>query len=330
MPVKILISGAGAASTIAIIRTLKSIGRYEITTFDAVRYSIGLKFADSGYVVPFGSAPNFKRALREVVQRERPDYLIPLIDEEIAAFHETADLLGGRVIAPRPAFCRMAFDKWSTYESLSAAGIPMPRTTLATVDAASVRYPAVVKPRSSTGSRGVAYLEEPSDLKRYLQTSAGSAGSYIVQERLRGKEYSVSAVVGLGGPVLAVVPKESIIKRGMSLVAVTRRFPQIDEMCRTIQEQFRPDGPFNLQLFVTKEGQPYILEINPRFSGSIPLTIAAGVNEPDLIIRHAEGEHVGPIDFTPDLMMLRYHVDEYLPESEWETLLDGRDLREIV
>ena len=70
-----------------------------------------------------------------------------------------------------------------------------------------------------------------------------------------------------------------------------------------------------------------MLEINPRFSGSIPLTIAAGVNEVDLIIRHAEGEAIGPVDFTPDLLMIRYHVDEYLPEEEWKAMLAGHDLR---
>src|SRR5262249_28692628 len=94
-----------------------------------------------------------------------------------------------------------------------------------------------------------------------------------------------------------------------------------------IQERLRPDGPFNLQLFVTDDGQPYVLEINPRFSGSIPLTIAAGVHEVDLVIRHAEGDTLGPIDFTPDLLMIRYHVDEYLPEAQWKSLIAGHDLR---
>jgi len=327
MPIKFLISGGGAASTIGIIRTLRGSGRYEIVTLDAELYSYGFKIADAAYVAPYGSDPRFQKALEIIVERERPRYLIPLIDTEIAAFHAIAGRFGARVVAPLPEFCRMSFDKWLTYEGLTGAGIPMPETSLATVDPGAVSYPAVIKPRSGTGSRGIAYLNEPLDLEAYLARTSQAADAFIVQKRLLGKEYSVSAVVGLGGPLLAVVPKESIIKRGMSIVAVTRRFPEIDALCQQIQDRLRPDGPFNLQLFVTDDGQPYVLEINPRFSGSIPLTIAAGVHEVDLIIRHAEGEAIGPVDFTPDLLMIRYHIDEYLPEAQWKSLLAGRDLR---
>jgi len=259
MPIKILISGAGAASTIGIIRTLRPLNRYEIVTLDAEPFSYGLKIADSGYVAPYGYAPGFQETLEKIVERERPKYLVPLIDTEIAKFHAIAQKYDARVVAPVPEFCRMSFDKWRTYEGLSGAGIPMPETSLATIDPERVSYPAVVKPRSGTGSRGVAYLEKPDDLRDYLAKAQSPPEDYIIQRRLTGKEYSVSVVVGLGGPVLAVVPKESIIKRGMSIVAVTRNFPKIDRLSRRIQEHLRPDGPFNLQLFVTEAGEPYVL-----------------------------------------------------------------------
>ena len=327
MPIKVLISGGGAASTIGIIHTLKPTGRYEFVVLDAEPYSYGLKVADSAYVAPYGSAPEFEGVLETIVERERPRYLIPLIDTEIAAFHAVGNRFGARVIAPVPDFCRMAFDKWLTYEGLIQAGVPAPQTSLATIEANHVSYPAVIKPRCSTGSRGIAYLQGPRDLEAYLAAAPLPPDAYIVQERLRGREFSVSVVVGLGGPVLAVVPKESLIKRGMSMAAVTRRCPEIDTICRKVQDTLRADGPFNLQLFVTPEGRMGVLEINPRFSGSSPLTIAAGVHEVDLVLRHAEGEKIGPVNFTPDLLMIRYYVDEYLPEAQWKELLAGRDLR---
>src|SRR5215467_5695584 len=116
MPIKILISGGGAASTIAIIRTLKEFGRYEIVTLDAEPYSYGFRIADSAYVAPYGSSPHFQQALEAILERERPRYLIPLIDTEIASFHALAGRFHARVVAPAPDFCRMSFDKWLTYE----------------------------------------------------------------------------------------------------------------------------------------------------------------------------------------------------------------------
>ena len=327
MQTRILISGAGGASTIDIIRTLKATGRYYVIALDAEPYSFGFELADSCYIVPYGRSPQFLKALEEIVGIEKPDYAVPLIDDELAAFHDVAGRLPVRVLCPTPQFCAMAVDKWLTYEALRANGLPVPDTCLAT-DLSQVRYPAVIKPRRATGSRGLAFLNTAHELTEYLADAPLPREDYVVQQRVEGKEFTVSAVVALGGPLLTAVPKESLVKRGMSMAAVTRKIPEIQELCRDVQEKLLANGPFNLQLFLTSDGKPQILEINPRFSGSIPLTIAAGVHEVDLIIQYAEEKRPVPtVDFVPDLLMVRYHTQVFLPESQWRSILGGRDRR---
>ena len=44
------------------------------------------------------------------------------------------------------------------------------------------------------------------------------------------------------------VPKEIIVKRGITRLAVTRRHASIDALCRRLQAALRADGPFNVQL----------------------------------------------------------------------------------
>ena len=172
---------------------------------DASPYAFGLKLADIGYVVPLATTPEFKRTIEMIIDREEPDY--PLVDEEILTFHAIAEQFDTRIVAPAPQFCQLCLDKWLTNQALRDADIPVPETWLAT-DTSKVRYPAIIKPRSGRGSRGLAYLRQVSDLEEYLMKADGSPQEYIVQERIEGREFTVSVVVALGGPLLAVVPKE--------------------------------------------------------------------------------------------------------------------------
>src|SRR5262249_34925622 len=160
-------------------------------------------------VIPFGVDPAFEGALRQILETERPDFVVPLVDEEIPIVHRfvARAFPEMRVVAPKLAFCEAMLDKWVMYEQLSAHGISVARSWLASAPEGCV-YPAVVKPRVGRGSRGLAYLEGPEDLARYLAGADKPADRYVVQARAMGAEYTTSAVVGLDNALLAIVPKE--------------------------------------------------------------------------------------------------------------------------
>jgi carbamoyl-phosphate synthase large subunit len=315
---KVFLTGGGGSGTIAVIHALKELG-YEVTTADASVHSAGLGIADRGYVIPFGVDPAFEGALRTILETERPDYVIPLVDEEIPIVHRfiARAFPEMRVVAPKLSFCEAMLDKWVMYEQLSAHGIGVARSWLASAAEGCV-YPAVVKPRVGRGSRGLAYLEGPQDLARYLAGADKPADRYVVQARALGAEYTTSVVVGLDNALLAVVPKEVVSKRGITQVGTTRRSASIDALCRSIQEKLDPRGPFNVQLMLTANDEPIVFEINPRYSTTVALTLAAGVNEVDEVIRHAKGLPPISLSFVPDLMMIRYPTQLYVKESEWQ------------
>lgn len=318
--INVLLSGAGGAGTIEIIRSLKKTGRYRVIGIDASPYAFGLKLADAGYVVPFATDSKFKAVLESILDREQPDYVIPLVDEEILIFHTIAGQFGAKVVAPAPEFCRIALDKWLTYQALQKAHVTAPRSWLGNHDPRKIKYPAVIKPRFGRGSRGLAYLKQSEDLVKYFQDAPEPPEAYIIQRQIEGKEFTVSVVVGLDGSVLSVIPKEIISKKGITLIGVTRRSPKIEDICLKIQERLQANGPFNVQIMMDEgeKGNTYVFEINPRYSTTVALTIASGVNEIDLVIRHAHGEAIqGPIEFTPNLMMIRYYAHLYIPESQW-------------
>ncbi|MBL0218872.1 MAG: ATP-grasp domain-containing protein [Myxococcales bacterium] len=326
MTIKVFFTGGGGAGTIEAVRALKALGGYEVVTADATAASAGFAFADRSYVIPFGADPKFDDALREILRREQPDFIVPLVDEELPKVHRlvAAEWPKLRVIAPTLAFCELVLDKWTMAQAMVAHDLGVARTFLAS-DAAGASYPAIVKPRHGRGSRGLAFLDGPDDLTRYLAAAAQPADYYIVQDRLFGPEYTTSVVVALDGTLLSIIPKEAVDKRGITQVGVTRAVPAIDELCRAIAKALDPRGPFNVQLIFGEDGVPRVIEINPRYSTTMALTLAAGVNEVDAVLRHARGEDPGRLTFEPDLMMIRYTAQVYVKEADWQPIdLRGR------
>jgi carbamoyl-phosphate synthase large subunit len=319
--IRVLMTGAGGAGTIEIIHSLKRHGRYHVAVADAGSHAFGYSIADRAYRIPLGAAEGFAPAFADLIRREQPDFVIPLVDEEIPKVHALVDehFRGQtRVLGPTLDFSRLALDKWRMGCAMTAASLSTALSALASDVPDRFPFPAVVKPRSGRGSRGVATVRNRAELSAYLAAAPLPAAEYILQEQLLGREFTTSAIVGLNGELLGVVPKEAVDKRGITQVGVTRSVPAIDELCANIQSRLKANGPFNVQLVLGADNIPRVFEVNPRYSTTVALTLAAGIDEVDVVMRHALGEKIGPLTYRADLMMVRYPTQLYLPESEWQ------------
>jgi carbamoyl-phosphate synthase large subunit len=289
------------------------------------RHAVGLFLADAGFIIPPGGAPDFVPTLRRICREEKVEVVVPLVDEELTAVWELADD-GVHIMLPRREFITLCLDKYALAQRLDGCDIRAPRTRLASegVDAA-MRFPLVVKPRTGRGSRGVELLESKEALRSYLGVSPYGEDELILQEYISGPEFTVSVVAWRDGEVQAVVPKEVISKRGITRLAVTRRNDGIDRLCRDIQSRLRADGPFNVQLRIDESsGEPVPFEINPRFSTTVSLTIAAGVDEVGVLIRQAvsgsNSSHFA--QWSEGVVLIRQTLDEFVAESEFQTRND--------
>jgi carbamoyl-phosphate synthase large subunit len=138
----------------------------------------------------------------------------------------------------------------------------------------------------------------------------------LAQEYIEGPEYTVSVVCDENNTVHAVVPKEIILKEGQTKLAVTRRNEKIDALCRRIAEVMNPCGPFNVQLRV-RDGEPYVFEINPRFSGTVNLTIAAGCDEVGGLIELAMGRPYTFGEWREGVVLVRQSSDAVMTEEDF-------------
>ncbi|OLT24975.1 carbamoylphosphate synthase [Nocardiopsis sp. CNR-923] len=314
-----MVTTAGSAPTPGTILHLRASG-FRVIATDVDPEAPGLYLADRGYLVPAGDSPDFASRMRELCAREGAVAVVPLVDEELTAVAALAED-GVAVLLPRPDFVTACLDKAVLMRRLDAAGIGVPRTWSAAdgpPEGAQAPDGFVVKPRSGRGSRGVTVVGSRDGLPRAVAESGYAAKELIVQERLAGPEFTVSVVVWRDGEAQAVVPKEVVLKRGVTRFAVTRRAAAVVRTCLTVQRALRADGPFNVQLRLDREGRPRIFEINPRFSSTAALTAAAGVDEIGGLLRQAVAGGPRLTDtWREGVAMVRRWTDEFLTEEEF-------------
>ena len=316
----VVVTTAGSAPTPGTIHHLRTQG-FRVVATDVDPTAPGLYLADRGYLVPPGDSEAFLPRVRTLCDEEGAAAVIPLVDEELVHVGELAKD-GVAVLLPRLDFVTTCLDKYVLMQELEDAGIGVPRTWLASEwPSRAANSPSgglIVKPRSGRGSRGVVVVESAHEMARVVAECGYAADELIVQERIPGPEYTVSVVVWRDGDVQAVVPKEVVLKQGVTKYAVTRRHPGITRACRAVQSALRADGPFNVQLCLDQDGRPRVFEINPRFSSTASLTVAAGVDEIAGLLRQAVGD--GPRltdDWREGVAMVRRWTDDFLDESEF-------------
>ncbi len=313
----ILISGAGGAAAPCLIESSRTSG-FNVIAADMDPSAAGLFIADKGIVIPAGTSRKFLPALREICIQEKVDAVIPLVDEELeSALGLEHD--GAIVLLPKLEFVKTCLDKFVLMQQLERHGIGVPRTRLASEGFEDASFPLVIKPRTARGSRGLGIIESESQLEEFLRRDTYGVENLLVQEFIKGPEFTVSVVVWRDGEVQAVVPKEIIAKQGITRMAVTRHNQKIEQACYDVQEALRADGPFNVQLRLDSDANPRIFEINPRFSTTTTLTMASGIDECcGLLMQAFYGrEHHRFGDWRDDMVLMRQTLDRFVDEREF-------------
>lgn len=308
-------TGGGGSGTIAAAKCLKETGKYRVILGDADKWAAGLKFADKAYVLPAGKDERFIDVMKNLISKEDVDVLVPLVDAELLKSYELKKYFPNlMILLPEHYFAKTVLDKWLLVEKLKECHLPYPKTYLFSQGCEDIDYPLIFKPRRGCGSRNVIEIKSRQQGEAYKILSDLPEDEILIQEKIKGKEFTVSVVVNSKGEVLTVVPKEVIYKRGIAIVAITRKNDNIQNLCLQVQKELKPNGPFNVQLILRDDGVPIIFEINPRYSTTIALTMEAGVNEIDVLIENKK--YSGKfLPFKENLVMSRFYDQLYFEES---------------
>jgi carbamoyl-phosphate synthase large subunit len=316
---RVMITAAGTVTAQSLIKALRDDGRAAfIAAGDMNPLNATRAFVDEFVTLPAAGAPGFASSCLEAAARMRIDLLVPLIVESeflpLDLERERFESIGCRLaLPPRDVFLRTG-DKLEFARFLSEIGVPGPATQPYSAALKIDRYPVYLKPRRGSGSVGTARVES----LHSLHEAARSRSDLIVQEAVDGTEFTVDCFAAAPGRVVAAVPRERIaIKAGVSVKGRTYHHPAIERIARGVVERSGLRGPANVQGMLRPDDTFSIIEMNPRFSGTLALTTAAGINFASLLIDLIEGKAI------PDLS--GRHRDGVTMMRYWSEVFEDRD-----
>ena len=233
--------------------------------------------------------------------------------DALAAIDARVPILGNR-----PAQIAAVRDASRFFQELARRGIPHPRTAVVTTEAEAVTaareigYPVILKSEKRFGGTGLRCVARRARLPVAFKEVHAPGGRVLVQSYIRGTPASVSTV-STTGQAMALTVNEQLL--GLPRLGAPAPFAYCGNVvplaapdgvvarCRRVAETvitaFELVGSNGVDFVITEEGIPLVVEVNPRFQGS--LACVEAVLKINLVATHLAAVTIGalPTDIRP-------------------------------
>lgn len=304
---RILVLDGETATALAIVQSLGAAGHHCLlagTDNRAPAFASRWVRGTALYPDPLNDAAAFQAWITGCLKRHQPDLVIPVTESTLVPLHRLRDhpLVAHHVAMPCAHALDTALDKQRLHALAASLGVPVPPSTLvstlAEVDDGRIAHwlaegVAVVKTVRSKVWQGAGARQFPtalvSDARALWQALRERlhCGAVQVQSWVPGCGVGVM-VLACGGEVLMSIAHErlhelpltgggSSYRRTIAMPAPLLRHAQalMRELDYTgvAMVEFRVDG-----------GRHWLMEVNPRFWGSLPLSVFAGADFPRALV----------------------------------------------
>lgn len=294
--------------SLSVIRALGKAGYLVVVMGDSVATTgFWSRYTSRRVIAPVAKTDPeaFGAALIKLIKEQKTKpVLFPMEDDTViwcANNIKTLEKFAYVALPPKKSL-DIAMDKSLTMVQAKRIGIPHPRTWIPeTFDEfmniiSSQNHPVVVKPVRASGSIGMVYNTEKSrdEWKSHWEQFA----PLIIQQRIpqEGEALGVSLLMNNSKPVLAFAHKrlqQYPNSGGPSTDRVAIQDRKLIQMSTKILESLKWHGVAMVEWKVDpKTNNPLLLEINPRFWGSLELAIRSGLNYPVAYAKLSKNETV--------------------------------------
>ncbi|MDP3467529.1 MAG: ATP-grasp domain-containing protein [Daejeonella sp.] len=243
--------------------------------------------------------------IKELIENLKIDFYIPLIDEEIVEAKRNIEDFGDvKVISPAADFSELCLNKFVLMQRLKEANISDVISYTGDFYNSELGFPIFIKPISGRGSRGIMKIKDADQLDAYYKLEGYTPEEILIQPMLTGVEYTVGALTNNRNDLLSISSKRIIKKKGITQIAITENNQAIDQIVKKIVEEFKPCGPFNVQLILTPSGDIKVFEINPRFSTTTIMEIEGGADPIRAYLEYFDKDYKGPFKSPVENMYL--------------------------
>jgi predicted ATP-grasp superfamily ATP-dependent carboligase len=268
------------------------------------------------YTAPQQDSEAFVERVAEEAGREPGTLVLPMTERTTLPLSARRDKIfaaGARLVLPPHETVLRAFDKQQTTRLAQSLGVSVPQTTLvaerdeAQALAASIRYPVVLKPRSSEevsadgkvrATGAPLYARDAAEFVNVYDELRRRCSSVLVQEFIEGAGAGYFALMRDGEPRAEFAHRRIRDVRPTGSGSAVRESvapePRVRAAALSILRALGWHGVAMVEFRLRPDGTPVFLEVNGRFWNSLPLAVYAGADFPALLAQMAEHGDVEP------------------------------------
>lgn len=335
---RVLITGIGGNIGQGILKSLRATGRpFQVTGVDMEPLSAGFFLSDQYERVSRTTDPAFRGEFAQIVERHGIEAVYVSSPSELEFFScERPDLehkLGVTIFVNPIDVIRTGADKFLTSRFLERHGLPYIPTALGSdrrgVErlAGDFGFPLIVKPRRGFSSRNVFLVNSVAE----VESACRLIPDLVVQRYVSDPfcEYTAGTMSGEDGKVRAVIVLHRRLIQGTTYQTELVRDEVLEHEVVRVVEALGVTCVCNLQ-FRMLDGQMFIFEINPRFSGTCGIRYLYGFNDPEMVfdLLHLRREVSKP-ELRPSVV-LRYWNEVVVPGASFADLQEAGEKLEGV
>lgn len=317
--VNVFVTDAQMRSSLAVIRSLGKQG-LNVTAGEETKFTTGFfsKYCNHHVVYPSPKKhkTEFIDYMLNKIKNNKYDVIMPVADACLLPLIEHEDEISKYsklALPPRQIFMK-AYDKGNTLRIAIENGIPCPKTyfinSLNELENIKnkLEYPLIIKPCISSGSRGVELCKSEDELANKFAKIFAEYGKLLIQEFIPyGEEIGVYVLCNFNSEPRAVTVQKRIRSYPISGGPSTfRKTIKNDEAVRIAFNLLKIMGWVGVAMVEfrvdPRDNVPKLMEVNPRFWGSLQLSILAGVDFPYLLFKMLKEGDVEPrINYKQDI-----------------------------
>lgn len=278
-------------------------------------------FVDKFYKIPKATESNYLDVLFDICKKENIKGLIPLYEGEFQILNNAREKFGAQgtfLILSGEEIINICKDKKLTFEYFLKSKIKLPKVFYESeineiIEKEDVtKFPLFIKPVDGMGSSNAFRLNNINELKFFREYIKNN----IIQECIEGDEYTVDCLVDFNGNPIYIVPRKRIEVRSGEVVKSSTVHDDniINNTIEVIKHLNKAKdkkglgaiGPLTIQFFKDKNENVYLLEINPRFGGGVPLTFESGADYGMALNMILNNQEINYINEFEEKTMLRY------------------------
>jgi len=218
------------------------------------------------------------------------------LDDDFNVLHKLNDL--APILGNSPRIIESVRKRSSFFKELKRLGIAYPETAYvknieeAKEAAAKIGYPVVVKPLRGFGGAKIRTARNSKEIERAIAEISSVSGEVLVQKFIHGLHASIFLLTTSKNVKVLTINEqlfglhfffqEEPFKYCGNIVPLhvaNSIFKKCEHIAEKIALHFGLQGSSGIDLIISKEGTPYVVEVNPRFQGTFEcVEKALGIN----------------------------------------------------